>query len=100
MVCANVNLCEACHAQQVARNNGEPFTFWYDYCGKDHTYLKGPLEGWAGVKDGIMSIKEEKIKFEHWLSDLEREWHDLGTGLALKRRATSAVRHVGTSDGE
>ena len=100
MVCANVDLCEACYAQQVARNNGQPFDLWYDYCGKNHTYLKGPLEGWAGVKDGIMSIGEEKIKFEHWLSDVERDWHDLGVELALKRRATTPLPHVTVSDGQ
>ena len=100
MVCADVDLCEACHAQQVARNNGQPFTFWYDYCGENHTYLKGPLEGWAGVKDGIMSIGEEKIKFEHWLGDVEREWHGLGVDLALKRRGTSALRHAVRIDEE
>ena len=99
MVCASVDICESCHAKQMARNEGQPFTFWYDYCGKNHTYLRGPLEGWAGVKNGIMTIGEEKIKFEHWLSDVEKEWQELGVGL-LSRRGTTPLRRKATDYGE
>ena len=41
------------------------------FCGKDHEYIQGPVKGWGGMKDGVMRIGEQKIKFEDWLKNLE-----------------------------
>jgi len=47
---------------------------WERYCGQDHEYVKAPIEGWMGIKNGIVRIGEEKIAFKHWLTDVERKW--------------------------
>lgn len=55
-------------------NEGEPnTTFWYDWCGRDHSYVQCPIEGWRGVKDGVMRIGEEETPFKEWLRALEQE---------------------------
>jgi hypothetical protein len=47
---------------------------WHDYCGPDHTYIKGPIEGWKGVKNGIIKIEnEDPIPFKDWLQGLKDE---------------------------
>ncbi|KAI9661209.1 MAG: hypothetical protein M1821_009536 [Bathelium mastoideum] len=74
--CGNCDLCEACYEKRMAWNRGEPnTTLWYDWCGKDHAYVKGPVDGWRGVKNGIIRIDEGEIEFKEWLQSLkEKRW--------------------------
>jgi hypothetical protein len=64
----------------MAQNLGEPNTFWQTYCGKNHRYIKGPIKGWKGVKDGVMRIERddgslEETEVRDWLKDLhEKRW--------------------------
>jgi tetratricopeptide (TPR) repeat protein len=74
LTCVNVNLCEACYAKRMAQNNGQPSSFWRTYCGSNHQYIKGPIDGWGGVKGGIMTIGETKVKFSSWLKNVETKW--------------------------
>ncbi len=44
------------------------------YCRRDHTHIKGPIQGWKGIKDGIMTIDGDKpIEFKAWLVDLKEK---------------------------
>jgi tetratricopeptide (TPR) repeat protein len=75
--CPSVDLCTKCHRIRQAQNAGEP-SDWRSYCGKDHRYLKGPIQGWKGVKNGIIRIEGEdgnveKIAFKEWLKGLKEE---------------------------
>jgi hypothetical protein len=54
-------------------NAGGKNDYWRLYCGQDHTYIKAPVEGWKGVKNGVMRIANEKIPFKDWLQALKEE---------------------------
>lgn len=74
--CFDCDLCEACYVKRQAYNSGTKSEVGSTYCGPNHRYAKGPLEGWRGIKDGVMRIDgEEPIKFTDWLKDLkEKKW--------------------------
>ncbi|KAI9704629.1 MAG: hypothetical protein M1820_005377 [Bogoriella megaspora] len=97
-ICASCDLCEVCYEKRKAMDKGEPNDSWREYCGVNHTYIKGPVEGWRGIKTGVMRIERvklkdrktegergedieegkselEEIKFVEWLKELkERRW--------------------------
>ncbi|KAK1766356.1 hypothetical protein QBC33DRAFT_612002 [Phialemonium atrogriseum] len=74
--CFDCDLCEACYVKRQAYNSGTKCEVGSTYCGPNHRYAKGPLEGWRGIKDGVMRIDgEEPIRFTDWLKDLkEKKW--------------------------
>ena len=74
LICADIDLCQSCYDIRMRQNNGEKSEYWKRVCGVNHKYLKGPIEGWSGVKDGILRIGDERIEFEHWLEDIEVKW--------------------------
>lgn len=73
--CIDSCLCEVCHGLRLEWNVSDGGTSPSEkrrlFCGKDHQYIKGPVEGWDGIKDGYMRIGEEKIKFEDWFKTVE-----------------------------
>ncbi|KAF2500664.1 hypothetical protein BU16DRAFT_557121 [Lophium mytilinum] len=94
IICACTDLCTSCHAKRLAQNHGEPANSWRTFCGKDHKYIKGPIEGWRGVKDGVMRIGEEEIPFQDWLKDLEeKRWKDAWTTFW---KGGTGVKDIGT----
>ncbi|KAL1647975.1 hypothetical protein SLS58_002299 [Diplodia intermedia] len=74
-VCTDTDLCGDCHRKRVGWNNGEPVTDWTTYCGKNHRYVKHPVEGWKGIKGGVIEIGEEKVEFAQWLKDVQDRWN-------------------------
>jgi hypothetical protein len=96
--CPSTDLCSKCHAKRVAQNRGESTTYWRSYCGKDHYYLKGPIKGWKGVKNGIIRIEGEhgevqETEFNEWLRGLKEErWVEAWENFWLK---SANVRDVG-----
>jgi hypothetical protein len=46
---------------------------WRDWCGQNHTHIKAPIDGWNGVKSGIIRIDKERTPFKEWLSGLKDE---------------------------
>ncbi|CAK4017686.1 glyoxalase bleomycin resistance dioxygenase [Lecanosticta acicola] len=89
--CANCDLCEDCYEKRMAWNRGVPNTIhWTDWCGQDHAYVKGPVEGWRGVKNGVIRIGEEEVEFKEWLRLLKEErwpkaWEDFWRGESFLR---------------
>ncbi|CAG8978789.1 hypothetical protein HYALB_00011054 [Hymenoscyphus albidus] len=79
IVCTNIDLCTICHGKWISLNGGGQSGYWRPYCGYDHRYIKGPIEGWRGVRDGEIRImvdgKIEKIKLSVWLSELDGRWN-------------------------
>jgi hypothetical protein len=54
-------LCEDCYAALKADQSGEKPFSGRRYCEKDHhSFIKGPVEGWRGVKDGVMMLEGGK----------------------------------------
>ncbi|KAL9097569.1 MAG: hypothetical protein Q9165_000465 [Trypethelium subeluteriae] len=100
-ICASCDLCQECYEKRQARNKGEPNDSWREYCGVDHTYIRGPVEGWKGIKEGVMRIEMvkpkdgdtegengedteegevevEEIEFREWLKELkEVRWAEM-----------------------
>ena len=67
-------LCEPCYEARQADNRGEVPLKGRQYCGRNHEYLKGPIEGWRGVKDGKLMIEgEEPVDFEEFLRQIKDE---------------------------
>lgn len=46
---------------------------WREFCGPHHTYIKGPVEGWTGVSNGVLRIGDERLPFKAWLAGLKDE---------------------------
>lgn len=75
VVCTDCDWCEACYLKRVANSGssseGEK---WRAYCGSGHEFIRGPAEGWMGIKNGKIEMKDrEPEKFQEWLGFLERE---------------------------
>ncbi|KAH7128114.1 hypothetical protein B0J11DRAFT_504607 [Dendryphion nanum] len=67
LICPNVDLCEDCHTKRRVPGSDLP------YCAENHHYVKGPIKGWRGVKDGVIRIGEEEIKVKEWIRGLKEE---------------------------
>lgn len=78
LTCDDACLCEPCYQKRVEYNNGRRIPPGGNYCGKDHQYLVAPIEGWRGIKDGIVTIQgEEPFSFKDWLKNLkEKKWQE------------------------
>ncbi|KAJ4290854.1 hypothetical protein N0V90_010049 [Kalmusia sp. IMI 367209] len=78
LICADIALCEECYQKRQKYNKGYKSEVGAEYCGKNHKYLKGPIEGWHGVKDGMIMIEgEESVEFKSWLKELkEVRWRE------------------------
>ena len=87
LVCVSVDLCRDCYEKRIQANKAnQTYSGWKNYCGLNHDYLEGPIAGWGGVKDGIISLGQEKIKFEHWLRDLKSKWEEMGLRIPPRRK--------------
>lgn len=82
-------ICEECQAECDAVQRGErPFKGRHFY-GIGQDKLKLPIEGWRGVKDGVIRIEgEEDIKMDDFLKKLETEvckdaWERIWAGDAF-----------------
>ncbi|KAH7381195.1 hypothetical protein DE146DRAFT_793188 [Phaeosphaeria sp. MPI-PUGE-AT-0046c] len=73
LVCPNCDLCEKCHAKRLAQTRGEIEEPWLSFCGKDHRYIKSPMKGWKGIKNGVIRIGEEEVAVTEWLKGLKEE---------------------------
>lgn len=74
--------------RQRANNSGK-LDHWREFCGKDHTYIKAPVDGWKGVRNGVMRIGDERIDFKEWLRGLRderwpRAWEEFWTRNELE----------------
>ena len=74
LVCVNCDLCEECHGKRLAQTRGEIEEPWLSFCGPDHRYIKVPMKGWKGIKNGMIRIEgEEELAVKDWLKGLKEE---------------------------
>ncbi|SCO88932.1 uncharacterized protein FRV6_13060 [Fusarium oxysporum] len=74
VVCTDCDWCETCYLNRVANSGSSEGEKWRAYCGAGHEFIRGPAEGWLGIKDGKVELKDkEPEKFQEWLARLERE---------------------------
>ena len=88
ITCCNTCLCEDCYnkRQEYNRQGGDAAcraSVGSMYCGTNHRYIRGPIPGWKGITDGIMTIEGEngeemiKVKFTDWLDELKNvKWKE------------------------
>jgi tetratricopeptide (TPR) repeat protein len=90
--CTDCDLCEDCFKKIDRCNKGEPWTEWKRYCGENHKYIRGPIAGWKGVKDGVIRIERvgdgeqggglvEEVEFGVWIDGLQNRWKEAWTGF-------------------
>jgi tetratricopeptide (TPR) repeat protein len=85
--CTDCDLCEDCFKKIDRCNKGEPWTEWKKYCGENHKYIRGPIAGWKGVKDGVIRIEKtedgqvEELNFGVWLDGLQDRWKEAWKGF-------------------
>ncbi len=62
-----------CYQTKVAIDNGEAPPAWRTLCPKGHKHIKAPVEGWKGLKDGVMRFEDKEVSFKDWLRELEQQ---------------------------
>lgn len=68
------DICEECFDKRAARLRGDLEADWRTICPQDHKHIRGPVEGWRGVKDGRLRIGDDEIPFKDWLRGVEGKW--------------------------
>jgi tetratricopeptide (TPR) repeat protein len=68
--CSTTLICEICYnARHHPEKVGSPNVM--NFCDNGHNYIKLPVEGWRGIKDGMMRLDgEEPVKFDDFLKHL------------------------------
>ncbi|KAL1856835.1 hypothetical protein Daus18300_010598 [Diaporthe australafricana] len=76
LYCWDTFLCDTCYDKRIKYNEGAEIPPGEHYCGKNHKYISGPVQGWKGIKNGMVLIEgEEPFAFKTWLADLkEKKW--------------------------
>lgn len=76
--CWDMLLCEACYEKRMQYNNGATIPTGDHFCGKNHKYISGPVDGWKGIKDGMVMIEgQEPFSFKSWLVEMkEKLWRE------------------------
>lgn len=76
--CTNIDLCSRCLKKIKGSKDGKVDGNFIYYCGKDHKYIRGPIEGWRGVRDRYIFIDgEDPLYFDDWLDKLKQDWRNL-----------------------
>lgn len=83
LACPDVDLCHSCYDIQSAFQNGTGMGFWRVVCpgSAPHQYVKQPIEGWLGVKNGVIHMKSDGDGTQHrtkaykeWLADVRNRF--------------------------
>lgn len=74
LYCIDCDICEECFTKRTAMAKGKLEAGWQVVCPQGHRHIKAPVEGWRGVKDGVMRLGSEEIPFRVWLGKLEEQW--------------------------
>ncbi|KAJ4316346.1 hypothetical protein N0V94_005484 [Neodidymelliopsis sp. IMI 364377] len=79
--CIDCDICEDCFSKKEQRERGEVEPDWHVICPSGHKHVKAPVEGWRGIKGGMMRIAGEEIPFKNWLTQLESQWTEYWRGF-------------------
>src|SRR5690606_12037475 len=73
--CTEMDLCQSCYQKRLDSEDGKAEDQWRVICPKDHKHIKGPVDGWKGLKDGVLHFEDKEIPFQHWLTEVkEKAW--------------------------
>lgn len=73
LVCPSCDLCEDCHSKRLKQTKGELEEPWLSFCGANHRYIKGPMKGWKGIRNGAIRYRDTEITVTEWLRGLKEE---------------------------
>lgn len=74
LICPDTDLCQDCLYKRVALDKGDvedPRAVFF--CGERHCYIKGPIDGWKGIKNGVIRAGDLEVKVKNWLKGLKEE---------------------------
>jgi hypothetical protein len=74
--CTGTELCLACFDERAASEKSAERP-WRVICPKGHRHVKAPVQGWRGVKNGILHFETRQIKFQDWLDQVKTSWATL-----------------------
>ncbi|KKY27311.1 hypothetical protein UCRPC4_g01111 [Phaeomoniella chlamydospora] len=107
--CRDTDLCQSCFDVQKEYTNGTGEGFWGLVCpgGPEHEYIRQPIEGWLGVKSGVIYMEGSDQKtFRDWLDSVKKRfaivnWRSLvATKMQLKEVKGGALIGIGVSKEE
>ncbi|QKD46411.2 uncharacterized protein FOBCDRAFT_234849 [Fusarium oxysporum Fo47] len=74
VICTDCDWCEAYYLKRIYNSGSPDGERWRTYCGGHHEFIRAPVEGWMGIKNGKIEMKdEEPEEFREWLGRPERE---------------------------
>lgn len=75
MCCAGSFLCQECYDERRKRNISSETEGKIDFCCDGGEYFKAPMDGWQGIRYGVIYIEgEEPLEFSVWLEQLRDKW--------------------------
>ena len=73
--CAELELCQSCFDKRARRIAGEPSDDWRVLCPEGHEHLRLPVEGWGGLRSGVLRLGGEEVPFREWLDEIkDKKW--------------------------
>lgn len=72
--CADLDVCGKCYNIRKEGHGTSRPAGWIEACPWGHCHVKGPIEGWEGIKGGMIKYGETEIEVKDWLVKLEEEW--------------------------
>ncbi|KAJ4139750.1 hypothetical protein NW768_001094 [Fusarium equiseti] len=86
MTCFEGFLCQGCYEnrQAISTDTVGDAPKRLVSCGKNHEYLKMPIEGWHGVKDGKVMMEDKPFEFTELLQQVrelcQEAWEEIWLG--------------------
>lgn len=76
LCCTASILCQDCYDERIRRNNApDQAGNEIDFCCDAGEYIKAPMDGWKGVRDGKIYIEnEEPIEVDTFLEQVRDKW--------------------------
>ena len=92
ILCAETQLCQGCFEKIRQYSRSDKWSCWKSYCGRDHKYIKGPVFGWKGVRDGMMVIGEAEQTVVDWIQELkEVKWPEAWEKFWLRQDGVADI---------
>lgn len=71
--CTELELCQACLDRRTERFAGGQGGEWRVLCLEEHRHIKTPVEGWEGIRDGILRLEGREVPFREWLDEVKEK---------------------------
>ncbi|KAK6383911.1 hypothetical protein LTS17_003203 [Exophiala oligosperma] len=72
--CVDVAFCGKCYPTQTQYYEDYGQGFWYKVCWAKHEFLEAPIDGWRGVRNGMIRIGDKEKSWFEWLDEVKKKW--------------------------